>query len=85
MAETNTPGVKRTGQRGLGWLLFVTFIGASLLLIGLTWRENLAGEEQGTPGYYRDTFVVDERVYATVTAEAAAAELALTPAPDQEE
>lgn len=81
MAETSSPSTKPTNQRGVSWFLLLGFIVASLGLIGLTWRENLVGTEPATPGYYRDTFVIDESVYATVTAEAAAAEFAATPTP----
>jgi len=79
MAEATAQAGKQTGPRGVGWLLFVGFIVVSVFLIVMVWRENLAGEDNSTPSYYRDTFVVDESVYATVTAEAAAAEQVLTP------
>lgn len=79
MAEAIPHTDKHPKQRGLGWFLFVGFILVTVLLIGLIWQENLAGEDHSTPSYYRDTFVVDESVYATVTAEAAAAKPAVTP------
>ena len=72
MAQTAPQAGKRTGQRGLGWALLVGFIAASVIMIVMIWGDNLAGEENSTPSYYRDTFVVDENVYATVTAVAAA-------------
>ncbi|MCE7982308.1 MAG: hypothetical protein DYG89_14020 [Caldilinea sp. CFX5] len=79
MAETTAHPEKPRRQRDLSWFLFIGFIISAVLLIGLIWQENLAGEEPGAPGYYRDTFVVDERVYATVTAEAATAAATVTP------
>ncbi len=72
MAQTTPHAGKRTGQRGLGWTLLVGFIAASVIMIVMIWGDNLAGEDNSTPSYYRDTFVVDENVYATVTAVAAA-------------
>ena len=53
-------------------MLLVGFIAASVIMIVMIWGDNLAGEDNSTPSYYRDTFVVDENVYATVTAVAAA-------------
>ena len=48
----------------------------------MIWVDNLTPDgEEATPGYYRDTFQVDESVYATVTAEAAASEAPATPQP----
>ena len=76
MAQTTHRPGKRTGQRGLGWTLLVGFIAASVIMIVMIWGDNLASEDNSTPSYYRDTFVVDESVYATVTAVAAADEQA---------
>lgn len=80
MAQRTHQSGPRPNQRGLGWTLFVFFITVSVLCIFLIWGDNLSGEENDTPGYYRDTFVIDDSVYATVTAEAAA-EQAMTPTP----
>ena len=66
-------------KRGLGRNLLLGFIVISVILIIAIWRENLMGIDEGTPSYYRDTFVIDERVRATMTAEASAAERAGTP------
>ena len=57
-------------------MLLVGFIAASVIMIVMIWGDNLACEDNSTPSYYRDTFVVDENVYATVTAVAAADEQA---------
>ena len=58
----------------------VGFIAVCVVLIVMIWVDNLTPDgEEATPGYYRDTFQVDESVYATVTAEAA--EAAATPQP----
>ncbi len=81
MAEASAQPAHPTNRRGVSWFLFVGFIVITLSLILLTWRENLTDEAASIPGYYRDTFVIDESVYATVTAEAAAAEQAVTPVP----
>lgn len=81
MAETTAHPQNHANARGIGWALFITFIAVSVVLIVLTWQENLQGDNTTTPGYYRDTFVVDDSVYATVTAEAAALERSLTPVP----
>jgi hypothetical protein len=83
MAEATPQAGKSTRQRGLGWTLFVGFIAITVLLIVMIWADNLTGGEIATPGYYRDTFIVDESVYATVTAEAAAGQ-AVTPTPPTE-
>lgn len=53
----------------------------SVVLIGLIWLENGRGDNSSTPRFYRDTFVMDASAYATVTAEAAAAEPVRTPTP----
>lgn len=80
MAQTAPQAGKRTGQRGLGWTLLVGFIAASVIMIVMIWGDNLAGEENSTPSYYRDTFVVDENVYATTRPFAAADAQATTTA-----
>lgn len=79
MAQTTHQSGPRPNQRGLGWALLVLFITVSVLCIIMIWGDNLSGEENDMPSYYRDTFVIDDSVYATVTAEAAAAEQAMTP------
>lgn len=71
MAEATAQSEKQSQQRGLSWFLFVGFMIGAVLLIVLIWQENLTGDDPSTPSYYRDTFVVDESAYATVTAEAA--------------
>lgn len=72
-------------QHGLAWAALLGFVVAGILLIILTWRDNLSTQDAGTPAYYRDTFVVDESVYATVTAEAAQNLATPAPAPPEPE
>lgn len=62
MAETNRERLKRVA--------FLGFLAVSIGLIGLIWADGLTGDAPATPGYYRDTFEVDEDIYLTVTAEA---------------
>ena len=86
MAEEKSAPPGRTtrpaGQRGIGWAALVGFLAVCVVLIVMIWVDNLTPDgEEATPGYYRDTFQVDESVYATVTAEAAAAEAPATPQP----
>lgn len=81
MAQSTHQTGPRPNQRGLGWALFVLFITVSVLCIFVIWGDNLSGEKNETPSYYRDTFIIDDSVYATVTAEAAAAEQAMTSTP----
>jgi hypothetical protein len=58
------------------------FIAVCVVLIVMIWVDNLTPDgKAATPGYYRDTFQVDESIYATVTAEAAAVETPATPQP----
>jgi hypothetical protein len=73
--QKSHPNLKRN------FLLIFVLIG--LILVFMTWAEGLIGEETSTPGYYRDTFVVDESVYVTLTAEAEifATQYAGTPRP----
>ncbi len=78
MAETTQSPEKRAVQRGMNWYLLVGFVLVCLLLIGGIWTENLSDQDAGTPSFYRDTFIVDESMHATATAEAAA-ELTATP------
>lgn len=81
MAEALPPVEKHSGHRGRSWSLLVGFVALSLILIVLIWRENIVGTDAGTPpGYYRDTFVIDENVRAAMTAEAATP-YAVTPTP----
>ena len=83
MAQTNGQPKQPRTHKGLGRGLFALYLGASLLFIGLIWIDNLTEKESDTPGYIRDSFVVDESVYLTVTAEAAEfAKDAATPVPD---
>ena len=51
-------------------ILLTGFVVLSVMLIALILGENLSAKEPGRPGYYRDTFVVDENVHATSTADA---------------
>lgn len=80
MATSPREGLKRN--------FLIIFIAASLLLIGLIWLENLNASAPKTPGYYRDTYRVDESIYVTATAEAIENERRLklgTPMPEREE
>jgi hypothetical protein len=81
MAQATSQTGKRTNKRGLSWTLFVGFIAVTILLVVMIWVDNFTGQENSsTPGYYRDTFIVDESVHARATAEAEQ-DLILTPAP----
>lgn len=51
-------------------MLLASFVALSVVLIALILGENLSAKDPGRPGYYRDTFVVDENVHATSTADA---------------
>jgi hypothetical protein len=51
--------------------LLLFFVAASVVLVGLIWAEGLSDKQPSTPGYYRDTFVMDPNIYLTITAEAA--------------
>lgn len=64
------------------------FVVASILLVGMIWADGLITDaEPATPGYYRDSFDVDESIYLTVTAEALEYQQQLTgtPQPDGQE
>ncbi|MCG3209040.1 MAG: hypothetical protein FOGNACKC_02656 [Anaerolineae bacterium] len=55
--------------------LLLAFVLACVILIGLIWAEGLSEAGPPTPGYYRDTYHVDESIYVTATAEAIENEL----------
>jgi len=77
-----------TSGKGLKQNLLIIFLVVSILLIGLIWAGNLAGPAPETPGYYRDTYRVDQSIYVTATAEAIENELRQksgTPVPEQGE
>ena len=79
MAQENRERLKRTG--------LLTFVAVCIGLIGLIWADGLVADEPATPGYYRESFEVDERIYLTVTAQAIEFERNLeagTPAPTAE-
>lgn len=67
--------------------LLLGFVAISLILIGLIWADGMTQSEPATPGFYRETFQVDESIYATITAEAIEyrEQLGGTPAPNREE
>ncbi len=59
-------------------LLLLGFVFISVLMIGAIWIEGIVDPEPEKPGYYRDSFDVDESIYLTVTADA----LKYNPEPD---
>lgn len=63
------------------------FVAVCVGLIGVIWADGLTADQPATPGYYRDSFDVDENIYLTVTAQATEyrQELEGTPTPDAHE
>ena len=88
MAQASGQHKQPQAHKNLGRGLLALYLGATILLIGLIWVDNLTGDTVATPGYIRDSFIVDENIYATVTAEAkglvqetATPTLTVTPSP----
>lgn len=66
-----TPSGGRAGGRSKpGSALLLAFVAISVALIMLVWRDNITGEENRSPSYYRDTVIVDPSARATATAAA---------------
>jgi hypothetical protein len=66
-----TPPAGRPANRNrAGSALLIAFVAISVALIVVVWRDNLAGEENRPPSYYRDTVIVDPGARATATAQA---------------
>ena len=74
MAEATAHDASHNGRRDVGRTLLALYLVVAVALIMLIWADNLSGNDPTTPGYVRDTYIVDESVYLTVTAEAAAVE-----------
>ncbi|HQV28691.1 MAG TPA: hypothetical protein PLG23_16130 [Thermoflexales bacterium] len=66
---TRPPG-RAVGRSKLGSALLLAFVAVSVALIIVVWRDNIAGEENRSPSYYRDTVLVDPSARATATAAA---------------
>ncbi len=81
LAQAAARRAPHAGRPRLGRSLLALYLAVALILIVLIWADNLADDKTATPGYVRDTYIVDESVYLTVTAEAAAVELSLATPP----
>ena len=66
-----TPPAGRPAHRNkFGSALLLAFVAVSVALIIVVWRDNIAGEENRSPSYYRDTVIVDPSARAIATAAA---------------
>jgi len=68
--QVTLPPGRAVGQKKLGSALLLAFVAVSVALILVVWRDNIAGEENRSPSYYRDTVIVDPSARATATAAA---------------
>ena len=68
--QVTLPAGRAGGRSKLGSALLLAFVAISVALIMVVWRDNIAGEENRSPSYYRDTVIVDPSARATATAAA---------------
>jgi hypothetical protein len=68
--QVTPPPRRAAGRNTLASGLLLAFVAISVALIIVVWRDNIAGEENRSPSYYRDTVIVDPSARATATAAA---------------
>lgn len=68
--QVTLPAGRPAGQKKLGSVLLLAFVAVCVALIIGVWRDNINGEENRPPSYYRDTVIVDPGARATATAQA---------------